>query len=90
MTPLSGSDLQVGERGAESTDSEKEREMVEPAEAAEAAEATEAAERELERLEFSSKEVWQRFVYVDVCEVVLLLGEISQNEKNYECVCVRV
>lgn len=53
MTPLSGSDLQVGERGAESTDSEKEREMVE------AAEAAEAAERETERLEFSSKEVWQ-------------------------------
>ncbi|XP_036931709.1 meiotic recombination protein REC8 homolog isoform X2 [Acanthopagrus latus] len=51
VTPLSGSDLQVGERGAESTDSEKEREMVE------AAEAAEAAERETERLEFSSKEV---------------------------------
>lgn len=50
MAPLSGSDLQVGERGAESTDSEKEREMVE---------AAEAAERESERLEFSSKEVWQ-------------------------------
>uniref|UniRef100_A0A671WUF4 Rad21/Rec8-like protein N-terminal domain-containing protein n=1 Tax=Sparus aurata TaxID=8175 RepID=A0A671WUF4_SPAAU len=48
VAPLSGSDLQVGERGAESTDSEKEREMVE---------AAEAAERESERLEFSSKEV---------------------------------
>ncbi|XP_073340728.1 meiotic recombination protein REC8 homolog [Pagrus major] len=48
VTPVSGSDLQVGERGTESTDSEKEREIVE---------AAEAAEREVERLEFSSKEI---------------------------------
>ncbi|XP_027132783.1 meiotic recombination protein REC8 homolog isoform X2 [Larimichthys crocea] len=47
VTPVSGSDLQVGERGPESTDSEKERER----------EMVEAAERELERLEFSPKEV---------------------------------
>ncbi|KAJ4930496.1 hypothetical protein JOQ06_024807 [Pogonophryne albipinna] len=40
ITPLSGSDLQVGERGLESTDSEKEREhaMVEAAEGVEARE----------------------------------------------------
>ncbi|KAK5922219.1 hypothetical protein CgunFtcFv8_019503 [Champsocephalus gunnari] len=40
ITPLSGSDLQVGERGPESTDSEKEREhaMVEAAEEVEARE----------------------------------------------------
>lgn len=49
MTPVSGSDLRVGERGPESTDSEKERER----------EMVEAAERELERLEFSPKEVWK-------------------------------
>ncbi|KAG8010027.1 Meiotic recombination protein REC8-like protein [Nibea albiflora] len=47
VTPVSGSDLQVGERGPESTDSEKERER----------EMAEAAERELERLELSPKEV---------------------------------
>lgn len=29
------------------------------------------------------------FVYVDVCEVVLLLGEISQNEKTMN-VCASV
>lgn len=49
ITPVSGSDLQVGERGPESTDSEKEREreMVEP------------AEREEERLELGPREVWK-------------------------------
>uniref|UniRef100_A0A8P4GQY3 Rad21/Rec8-like protein C-terminal eukaryotic domain-containing protein n=1 Tax=Dicentrarchus labrax TaxID=13489 RepID=A0A8P4GQY3_DICLA len=51
ITPLSGSNLQVGERGPESTDSEKEleREMVEAAE--------EAERREEERLELSPREV---------------------------------
>uniref|UniRef100_A0A4W6FQG5 Rad21/Rec8-like protein C-terminal eukaryotic domain-containing protein n=2 Tax=Lates calcarifer TaxID=8187 RepID=A0A4W6FQG5_LATCA len=47
ITPVPGSDLQVGERGPESTDSEKERER----------EMAEAAEREEERLELSPKEV---------------------------------
>lgn len=47
VEPVSGSDLQVGERGPESTDSEKERER----------EMVEAAEREEERLELSRKEV---------------------------------
>ncbi|XP_049440003.1 meiotic recombination protein REC8 homolog [Epinephelus fuscoguttatus] len=50
ITPVSGSDLQVGERGPESTDSEKERER-EMVEAAEVAEAAEAAAREGESLE---------------------------------------
>ncbi|KAM9353476.1 meiotic recombination protein REC8 homolog [Symphorus nematophorus] len=60
VTPLSGSDLQVGERGPESTDSEKEREreMVEAAETAEREqERLEATEKEQERLELSPKEV---------------------------------
>ncbi|XP_071326597.1 REC8 meiotic recombination protein b [Trachinotus anak] len=47
VTPVSGSDLQVGERGPESTDSEKERER----------EMIEVAEREEERLELSPQEV---------------------------------
>uniref|UniRef100_A0A3B4TWD6 CDC-like kinase 2b n=1 Tax=Seriola dumerili TaxID=41447 RepID=A0A3B4TWD6_SERDU len=47
ITPLSGTDLQVGERGPESTDSEKERER----------EMIEVAEREEERLGISPKEV---------------------------------
>ncbi|XP_023258147.1 meiotic recombination protein REC8 homolog [Seriola lalandi dorsalis] len=47
ITPVSGSDLQVGERGPESTDSEKERER----------EMIEMAEREEERLGISPKEV---------------------------------
>ncbi len=47
MMPLSGSDLQVGERGPESTDSERERER----------EMIEVAEREEERFELSPKEV---------------------------------
>lgn len=47
VKPVSGSDLQVGERGPESTDSEKERER----------EMVEAAEREEERLGLSAKEV---------------------------------
>lgn len=50
ITPVPGSDLQVGERGPESTDSEKERER----------EMAEAAEREEERLELSPKEVQRR------------------------------
>ncbi|XP_044063891.1 meiotic recombination protein REC8 homolog isoform X2 [Siniperca chuatsi] len=53
VTPLSGSDLQVGQRGPESTDSEKERER----EMVEMVEAAEASEREEERLELSPKEV---------------------------------
>lgn len=51
ITPVSGSDLLVGERGPESTDSEKERER-------EMIEAAEEAEREQERQELSPKEVW--------------------------------
>ncbi|XP_070767931.1 meiotic recombination protein REC8 homolog [Enoplosus armatus] len=47
ITPIAGSDLQTGQRGPESTDSEKERER----------EMVEAAEREEERLELSPKEV---------------------------------
>lgn len=50
ITPIPGTDLQVGERGPESTDSEKERER-------EMIEAAEAAEREEERPELSPKEV---------------------------------
>ncbi|KAM9852092.1 meiotic recombination protein REC8 homolog [Aulostomus maculatus] len=45
ITPLPGDDLQVGERGPESTDSERERER-------------EVAEREEDRPEVSSEEVW--------------------------------
>ncbi|CAB1445942.1 unnamed protein product [Pleuronectes platessa] len=47
ISPLSGSDLQVGERGPESTDSEKERDR----------EMVEVSEREEERLELSPREV---------------------------------
>uniref|UniRef100_UPI0037E893D5 meiotic recombination protein REC8 homolog n=1 Tax=Semicossyphus pulcher TaxID=241346 RepID=UPI0037E893D5 len=47
VTPVSGSDLQVGDRGPESTDSEKERQR----------EVMEAAERQEERPELSPKEV---------------------------------
>ncbi|KAI3360505.1 hypothetical protein L3Q82_002392 [Scortum barcoo] len=47
IKPIPGSDLLVGERGPESTDSERERER----------EMVEAAEREEERLELSPKEV---------------------------------
>lgn len=55
MTPLLGSDLQIGERGSESTDSDKEREGRE----------VEGAEREEERVELSSKEVQEeRFICV--------------------------
>nr|XP_020473317.1 meiotic recombination protein REC8 homolog isoform X2 [Monopterus albus] len=50
ITPVSGSDLQIGERGPESTDSEKEREC-------EMVEAAEAAEREQERVGRSLEEV---------------------------------
>ncbi|XP_042280189.1 meiotic recombination protein REC8 homolog isoform X1 [Thunnus maccoyii] len=53
VTPLSGLDLQVGERGPESTDSEKERER-------EMVEMAEMAERE-ERHELSPKEVPRDF-----------------------------
>lgn len=67
ITPVSGSDLQVGERGPESTDSEKERER-EMVEAAEVAEAAEAAAREGESLELP-REVWE-----DVCLFVGLWG----------------
>lgn len=54
ITAVSGSDLQVGERGPESTDSEKEREreMVGAAE-------REEQEQEEERLELSPREVWK-------------------------------
>lgn len=51
VTPVSGSNLQITEREAESTESERERE----------GEMVEAAEREEERLELSSKEVWKHF-----------------------------
>lgn len=51
VTPVSGSNLQITEREAESTESERERE----------GEMVEAAEREEERLELSSKEVWRQF-----------------------------
>ncbi|XP_035019221.2 meiotic recombination protein REC8 homolog [Hippoglossus stenolepis] len=47
ITPISGSDLQVGERGPESTDSERERDR----------EMVEVSEREEERLELSPREV---------------------------------
>ncbi|XP_060937789.1 meiotic recombination protein REC8 homolog [Limanda limanda] len=47
ITPISGSDLQVGERGPDSTDSEKERDR----------EMVEVSEREEERLELSRREV---------------------------------
>ncbi|XP_062254984.1 meiotic recombination protein REC8 homolog [Platichthys flesus] len=47
ITPISGSDLQGGERGPESTDSEKERDR----------EMVEVSEREEERLEHSPREV---------------------------------
>ncbi|CAK6973525.1 LOW QUALITY PROTEIN: meiotic recombination protein REC8 homolog [Scomber scombrus] len=58
ISPLSGSDLQVGERGPESTDSEKEKEaeMVEMVDMAETAKMDEMAERE-ERRQLSPKEV---------------------------------
>lgn len=58
IRPLSDSDLQVGERGPESTDSEKEREreMMEADKVAEVAEVAEAAERDEEEL---PEEVWK-------------------------------
>ncbi|KAF6739543.1 REC8-like protein [Oryzias melastigma] len=48
ITPLSGSDLQVGERGPESTDSEREREA-EPMQAEDGEERVEASPREIAR-----------------------------------------
>lgn len=59
VTPLSGSNLQIGERelSSESADSEKERER----------EMVEAAEREEERREVSSKEVQKHFCLVVLC-----------------------
>lgn len=50
ITPLPGLELQAGERGPESTDSEKEKEQ----------EMVEAAEREEEMLELGPQEVWRR------------------------------
>ncbi|XP_026228666.1 meiotic recombination protein REC8 homolog [Anabas testudineus] len=62
ITPVSGSDLQVGERGPESTDSEKERER-------EMVEAAEAAQREEERLEVSPKEVPRDFTESELFDI---------------------
>ncbi|XP_034030588.1 meiotic recombination protein REC8 homolog [Thalassophryne amazonica] len=56
ITPLSGSDLQVGERGLESTDSEKEREL-------------ETAPREDERPELSFKEVAREMTEAELFDI---------------------
>lgn len=84
VKPVSGSDLQVGERGPESTDSEKERER----------EMVEAAEREEERLGLSAKEVWKGvyclFVWLWWGHLwsLFVQGEMSQDETLIVCVCV--
>ncbi|XP_070690971.1 meiotic recombination protein REC8 homolog [Pempheris klunzingeri] len=59
VTAVSGSDLQVGERGPESTDSEKERER----------ETVEVAEREEERLELSPQEVARDLAESEVFDI---------------------
>lgn len=79
ITPVSGLDLQVGERGPESTDSEKERER-------EMVEAAEAAGREQERLEPSPKEVWKYGVECLFISVVLM--SISVTIEITLCLCV--
>lgn len=86
VTPLSSSDLQVGERGPESTDSEKERER----------EMIEVAEQEEARLEISPKEVpwivsslwcfflrWGRKCHnVNTCVCVYTGGERSGRSRD--------
>ncbi|XP_047189691.1 meiotic recombination protein REC8 homolog [Scophthalmus maximus] len=78
ITPVSGSDLQVGERGPESTDSEKEREreMVEP------------AEREEERLELGPREVQRDLVEPEMFDISglgsLILEGSDQREVSRE------
>lgn len=57
IAPIPGSDLQVGERGPESTDSEKETER----------EMMEVPEREEQRLEPSPEEVRQNFLLLVLC-----------------------
>ena len=74
ITPVSGSDLQFGRRGTDSTDSEKERER----------EMVEAAGKEEERPEPSPKEVWKSACFV---AVVWISGKCP-NINN--CVCVSV
>ena len=67
VAPLSGLDLQVGERGPESTDSEKERER-------EMVEMAEMAERE-ERHELSPKEVGKGVWFGNICGDILYQGK---------------
>ena len=80
VTPLSGSDLQVGERGPDSTDdSEKEREC----------EMVEMAERE-ERHELSPKEVGKGVWFGNICRDILSRERTGKCQKmnNFLCLCV--
>ncbi|XP_030014269.1 meiotic recombination protein REC8 homolog [Sphaeramia orbicularis] len=68
ITPLSGSDLQVGERGPESTDSEKERER-EMLEMAEMALREKEQEEEEEVQELSHKEIPREMAEAEMLDI---------------------
>ncbi|XP_072249374.1 meiotic recombination protein REC8 homolog [Leuresthes tenuis] len=78
ITPLSGADLLVGERGPESTDSERERER----------EVMEVAEREEQRLELSPEEVQREMVESEMFDIsapgILPLEASDQQEVSQE------
>ena len=85
VTPVSGSDLQIGERelSSESTDSRKESDV----------EIGVSAERLAEALEFSSKEVCNTFFLICVLLARTTVGPVLCREQCQEgkltvCVCM--